>query len=94
MCTYPQISTEMPPKNGGVRKAQRKGFFQSAMFLASALKRGRHPPESILKFNIAGGECLSSGHLLRTWTPAILVKITLRLIPAEVRPLHVSTLCP
>ena len=27
----------------------RKGFFQSAMFLASALKRGSHPPENILK---------------------------------------------
>jgi hypothetical protein len=33
----------------------RKGFFQSAMFLASALKRGRHPPENIMKFNVPGG---------------------------------------
>ena len=46
------------------------------MFLASALKRGRHPPENIMKFQ--GGECLSLGHLLRTWPPAISVKTTLR----------------
>jgi hypothetical protein len=31
------------------RLISRKGFFQSAMFLASALKRGSHPPENILK---------------------------------------------
>ena len=48
------------------------------MFLASALKRGRHPPENIMKFNVPGGECLSLGHLLRTWPPAISVKTTLR----------------
>jgi hypothetical protein len=48
------------------------------MFLASALKRGRHPPKNIMKFNVPGGECLSLGHLLRTWPPAISVKTTLR----------------
>jgi hypothetical protein len=31
------------------RLISRKGFFQSAMFLASALKRGSHPSENILK---------------------------------------------
>ena len=46
------------------------------MFLASALKRGRHPPENIMKFNVPGGECLSLGHLLRTWPPAISVSET------------------
>jgi hypothetical protein len=48
------------------------------MFLVSALKRGRHPPENIMKFNVPGGECLSLGHLLRTWPSAISVKTTLR----------------
>jgi hypothetical protein len=32
-----------------------RGFFQSAMFLASVLKRGHHPPENLLKFNVPGG---------------------------------------
>jgi hypothetical protein len=31
-----------------------------------------------MKFNDPGGECLSLGHLLRTWPPAISVKTTLR----------------
>ena len=31
-----------------------------------------------MKFNVPGGECLSLGHLLRTWPPAISVKTTLR----------------
>jgi hypothetical protein len=44
----------------------REGFSQSAMISASALKRGRHLPENMLKFNVPGGECLSLGHLLRT----------------------------
>ena len=39
------------------------------MFSANDLKRGRHPPENILKFNVPGGEYLSLGHLLRTWPP-------------------------
>jgi hypothetical protein len=40
----------------------------AAMFLASALKRGIHPP-GILHFQYVyrGGDCLSLGHLLRTW---------------------------
>jgi hypothetical protein len=43
-----------PPQNKDIQKCifllkVRKGFFQSAMFLASALKRGSHPPENILK---------------------------------------------
>ena len=28
------------------------------MFLASALKRGRHPPENIMKFNVPQGSIL------------------------------------
>jgi hypothetical protein len=48
------------------------------MFLASALKRGSHVP--------GGGECLSLGHLIRTWPPAILVKTTfLYGFPANVK---------
>ena len=43
-----------PPQNKDIQKCifllkVRKGFFQSAMLLASALKRGSHPPENILK---------------------------------------------
>ena len=42
------------PQNKDIQKCifllkVRKGFFQSAMLLASALKRGSHPPENILK---------------------------------------------
>jgi hypothetical protein len=39
-----------------LRKFSLKGFFQSAMFLARALKRGHHPPENTLKFNVPGGD--------------------------------------
>ena len=43
-----------PSQNKDIQKCifllkVRKGFFQSAMLLASALKRGSHPPENILK---------------------------------------------
>jgi hypothetical protein len=49
---------------------QHEGFFQSAMFLASTLRRGCHPPVNILKFNIPGGGWMRLwGHLLRTWPP-------------------------
>ena len=58
------------------------------MFLASALKRGRHPPENVMKFNVPGGEGLSLGHLLRTWPPGISVKLPYG-FPTEVRPLYV-----
>ena len=48
------VAQNTTPQNKDIQKCifllkVRKGFFQSAMFLASALKRGSHPPENILK---------------------------------------------
>ena len=48
------LTSSLRPQNKDIQKCifllkVRKGFFQSAMFLASALKRGSHPPENILK---------------------------------------------
>jgi hypothetical protein len=57
----PLSSTEAQRKyiqRSHFRLISRKGFFQSAMFLASALKRGSHPLKTYWKFNIPGG-----------WTP-------------------------
>jgi hypothetical protein len=53
-------------------------FFQSAMFLASALKRGRHPLKTYWNLISQGGECLSLGHLLRHGRQICAVKTTLR----------------
>ena len=40
-----------------------------AMFLASALNRGIHPPEILKNGTNTGGKCFSFGHWLRTMAP-------------------------
>ena len=35
----------------------------TVFYLDITLKKGHHPPENILKFNVTGGECLSLGNL-------------------------------
>ena len=44
-------------------------FVMGAMFLASALNRGIHPPEILQNGTNTGGKCFSLGHWLRTWRP-------------------------
>ena len=44
-------------------------FVMGAMFLASALNRGIHPPEILKMFTNTGGKCFCLGHWLRTWRP-------------------------
>ena len=43
--------------------------YSVAMFLASALNRGIHPPEILQNATNTGGKCFSLGHWLRTWRP-------------------------
>ena len=44
-------------------------FVMGAMFLASALNKGNHPPEIFKNGTNTGGKCLCLGHWLRTWRP-------------------------
>jgi hypothetical protein len=57
---------------------------QSAMFLASAQKRGLHPSEKILKFNVLGGWIPLFRALAKNMAASYFGKL-----PAEVRPLYV-----
>ena len=41
----------------------------AAMFLASALNRGSHPPEILEMATNTGGKYLCLGHWLTTWRP-------------------------
>ena len=54
------------------RKAIRRwfvSFVMGAMFLASALNRGIHPPEILKNITNTGGKCFCLGHWLTTWRP-------------------------
>ena len=44
-------------------------FLMGAMFQASALNRGSHPPEILKMATNTGGKCFCLGHWLGTWHP-------------------------
>jgi hypothetical protein len=64
------------------------------MFLASALRRGRHPPENIMKFNVPGGWMPLFRALAKNMAASYFGKKAPYGFVMEVTLLYVFILCP